>query len=199
MTRSRSLYRHTWCVCVCMCVVVPSAGRWLLLGVGVSASSVCVCVLKLLQGPVGKQSRGAVWTAHRCWHPSVFLPAGADTIRGPPHRMLLAGAIPVVLQKGGQPTCFSTPSSTDPFGLTRFVSDQCCALSVRPLVDQLAGTGFAYTHTRRETFPFPPRMQLAGFSLADTGTKSGFGIMGQPWLNAKPFSAGMPPGQQQHL
>jgi hypothetical protein len=32
--------------------------------------------------------------------------------RGPPHQMLLAGAVPVVLQKGAQPTCFSTPSST---------------------------------------------------------------------------------------
>ena len=31
---------------------------------------------------------------------SVFLLAGVDTIRGPPHRMLLAGAVPVVLQKG---------------------------------------------------------------------------------------------------
>ena len=33
-----------------------------------------------------------------------------------------------VLQKGASPTCFSTP--TDPFGLTRFVSDQCCVRHV---------------------------------------------------------------------
>ena len=31
---------------------------------------------------------------------------------------------------GAKPTCFSTLSSTDPFGLTRFVTNQCCALSV---------------------------------------------------------------------
>jgi len=53
--------------------------------------------------------------------------------RGPPHQMLLAGAVPVVLQKGAQPTCFSTPSSTDPFGLTRFISNQCSALFVTPV------------------------------------------------------------------
>ena len=29
--------------------------------------------------------------------------------------------------------CFSTPSSTDPFGLMRFVSDQCSALFVTPV------------------------------------------------------------------
>ena len=39
-------------------------------------------------------------------------------------------AVPVVLQKGAEPTCFSTPSSTDLFSLTRFVSDKCSALFV---------------------------------------------------------------------
>ena len=52
---------------------------------------------------------------------------------GPPHQPVPPGDESVVLQKGAQPTCFSTPSSTDLFGLTRFVSDQCSALFVTPV------------------------------------------------------------------
>ena len=58
--------------------------------------------------------------------------AGVDTTSGPPHPLVPADRVPVVLQKGAQLHAFPRRRLLS-YGRTRFVSDQCSALFVTPV------------------------------------------------------------------
>ena len=100
------LPRNRVCVCVCVCVCVtgqavcmcpPSDGGYNM----VLNFEIFLCGTRDFAGRVhagsglGSSGDGAQRAVYFC-----FCACGVEMIGGPPHRMLLAGAVPAVLQKG---------------------------------------------------------------------------------------------------